>query len=316
MIKLSASRIKTLETCSFLYYVKYVLKLPDKSNKGAQLGTITHLILECLTHKRRHDLAKKMLESGNIYCHAPTRRLIYKHLERLDYGDEEARDINKYCLVALKNDFFIQGFDLGAPEKAFELITDKYHLIGFIDKYGLKDTVGKVVDYKTSKTKFTGTDAKFNVQALAYSLAAMKMWPQLKKVFINFLFLKFPNSPKQVFGYSKKEIDGFEAYLAYLTETLEDFGYEQAISNFAALDYNKKRLCGSEGVKDDGTVKWICPYQKPYQYWALYENGVLKKTYHYNEMPKVESSGSVEVKLMNYDGCAYFNKNIKLVKNY
>jgi RecB family exonuclease len=310
MIKLSASRIKTLETCSFLYYTKYVLKLPDKSNKGAELGTVTHLVLECLTFKRRRELAEDLLANDNIYKSEGISRLVDKHLNKLNYGAEEKELINKYCLVALRNDFFIQNFDLGDPEKSFELKTDKYHLIGFIDKYALKDSVAKVVDYKTSKQKFSGEDAKFNVQALAYSLAAMRLWPQVKKVFINFLFLKFPNSPKQVFSYSKKELDGFEKYLEYLTELLENFTEKDAKSNLAYFDYNKKRLCGSEGFKDTGEVKWICPYQKPYDYWVLLDkDGKQIKSYYYNEKPQTGEGQTVE--LRSYFGCPAFNKKAR-----
>lgn len=304
MIKLSASRIKTLETCSFLYYTKYVLKLPDKSNKGAELGTVTHLILECLTVKKRRQLAESLLENKNIYLNEAVSRLVDKHLRKLGYAEEEKELINKYCLVALSNDFFISNFDLGDPELSFELKTDKYHLIGFIDKYGLKDTVAKVVDYKTSKQKFSGEDVKFNVQALAYSLAAIKLWPQIKKVFINFLFLKFPNSPKQVFSYSTKELAGFEKYLEYLTELLNDFTWKDATNNLAKYDWNKKRLCGSEGFKDTGEVKWICPYQKPYKYWSLLENGAQVKSYHFDNKPEPKEGQIVE--LLEYKGCPGF----------
>ena len=47
--KLSASRIKTAQSCSWLYYCKYKLKLPDKGNDGSSLpdsfnlGSITDI---------------------------------------------------------------------------------------------------------------------------------------------------------------------------------------------------------------------------------------------------------------------------------
>ena len=48
---LSASRIKTLQTCSWQYWCKYHLKLPDKSNHGSLRGTICHAIFENLGNK-------------------------------------------------------------------------------------------------------------------------------------------------------------------------------------------------------------------------------------------------------------------------
>ena len=47
-VTLSASRIKTAQSCSWLYWFKYILKAPDKSNDGAKRGTICHLVFELL----------------------------------------------------------------------------------------------------------------------------------------------------------------------------------------------------------------------------------------------------------------------------
>ena len=49
---LSASRIKTLQQCSWKYWCNYILKLPDKSNEGASRGWICHLIFELLGNPR------------------------------------------------------------------------------------------------------------------------------------------------------------------------------------------------------------------------------------------------------------------------
>ena len=57
-IKLSASKIKTAEGCSWLYYTKYVLKLPDISNSGASRGTICHLILKIMKIENKDEGTK------------------------------------------------------------------------------------------------------------------------------------------------------------------------------------------------------------------------------------------------------------------
>ena len=51
-VRLSASRLKTLQSCTWLYYCKYILKLPDTTNSGALRGTHIHLILEILQNPR------------------------------------------------------------------------------------------------------------------------------------------------------------------------------------------------------------------------------------------------------------------------
>ena len=50
---LSASRIKTLQSCSWMYYAKYIIGIPDKGNDGSSRGTVCHLIFEVLGDPRR-----------------------------------------------------------------------------------------------------------------------------------------------------------------------------------------------------------------------------------------------------------------------
>ena len=67
-VALSASRIKTLEKCSWSYWCSYVLKLPEKSNDGASRGNVVHLVLEMLAKKNRKSYVDKILESKDIFC--------------------------------------------------------------------------------------------------------------------------------------------------------------------------------------------------------------------------------------------------------
>ena len=58
---LSASRLKTLETCSWSYWCNYHLKLPQKQNEGALRGTVCHLVFEMLVKKKKDDGNTKLL---------------------------------------------------------------------------------------------------------------------------------------------------------------------------------------------------------------------------------------------------------------
>jgi hypothetical protein len=55
---LSASRIKTLETCSWVYWLNYHAKVPQSQNDGALRGTICHTIFELLLNKRLFNKPK------------------------------------------------------------------------------------------------------------------------------------------------------------------------------------------------------------------------------------------------------------------
>ena len=81
--------------------------------------------------------------------------------------------------VGLSFDFFGKGGNPDKPEIKFVLENEdpKYKVMGFIDKViKYKDKV-KIVDYKSSKRKFSKGDLKANMQAMVYTLASKKLWP-------------------------------------------------------------------------------------------------------------------------------------------
>ena len=79
---LSASRIKTLEACSWLYWCKYKLKLPEKTNSGALRGTICHLILELLLKKRHKKHYNLIIKEGHIKASSPVDKVVKKYLKK------------------------------------------------------------------------------------------------------------------------------------------------------------------------------------------------------------------------------------------
>ena len=72
---LSASRIKTAQNCSWTYFCKYVLKLPESTNEGASKGWICHLVFELLGNSRHNKHLKQVLKSGSIYTSSALKTL-------------------------------------------------------------------------------------------------------------------------------------------------------------------------------------------------------------------------------------------------
>lgn len=307
---LSASKIKTLSTCTWLWHAQYKLKLPRTSNKGADLGTIAHLVLECLLNKRHIKHYIDIHSKKTCLKNKAVSRLIKKHLKKMFHDESEINTVDQFLQVALNTDFFLSGFELGETEYKFEIKNEKpkYHILGYIDKYGTKDGIVKITDYKTQKQRFSGKDLTFNVQAMMYILAAKKLWPTTRKAFVNFIMLRFKKNPVQTVTYSDEVIRGFETYLEYLTEYLQDFTYDKAISDMAAYDPARKMLCGgAEGFKDDGSVKWQCPFKKPFKYFALLdESGNVIKSEFKREDLKPKNGQSI--KELRYEGCPFFNR--------
>lgn len=306
MVTLSASKLKKLEFCSWSFNCDYIIKLPRTSNDGARRGTVTHLILEVLLnprHRKHYDTVSKYGLKKDPACE----RLVRKTMKKEGVAGEENFDmINDFIITGLNFDYFIEGYDLLDPELAFDIKNDRYHIIGFIDKLGIKGSIAKIVDYKTSKQKPSGEEKKFNIQGLMYQLAIATLYPQVKKSFVDFLYLKFKKKPKEVFSVSNDTLKGFEEYLAHVTEVLQDFTFEKATSNFAKNDFLKKNLCGTREsrFKDDGSPKWRCPHLMPFDYFVIVDDGKDVKSAMTKEELKPKENQKIEKR--RYKGCVAF----------
>ena len=305
---LSASRMKTMETCSWLYWCKYHLKLPDKTNDGALRRSICHLILELLLkprHKKHYDA---IMESKDIASSVPVNRTVIKFLKANDaWSDENYELCNKMIYVALNYDYFGgEGGHIDKPEEEFKIENKKpkYNIYGFIDKPVQYEDKGllKIVDYKTSKAKFKGDELETNIQAMMYSLAAKKLWPKLKRRVVQFLFLKFPRSPAQELEYTDEQLKGFEYYLERVNKIVEEFDEKAANSDYATNN-GHQWLCGP------AKSGWICPFHKPFDYYSLLDkDGKQVKSSYENDF---EPEDGQTVEKRHYEGCPAKNCQAK-----
>lgn len=316
---LSASKVDTFLDCSQRYYANYHLKLPDTPNNGSAKGSVVHDILEFFLKPRRKPLVEKILADGTCKNQKGVWKLInrYISLKPEVLQPKDAKAIDKYILVALGHDFY------GPPntvktegEKEFHLKVDtegkSYAVRGFIDKTfivkGSEDLELRVSDYKSSKKKFEGDKATDNVQSKIYQLALSKLYPEIKKRNFEFLFLQFPDDPIMAqHPMSEEDISDFEYYLTYLQSLTDEFSEANATDNLAAMNPEKDWLCGSDGLKKDGTPRWICPHRKPRDYYVLLDSGNQIVFSSDVEIPKKDG---FTVEKRHYSGCPYyFNSN-------
>lgn len=295
---LSASKIKTFKECSWKYWCKYVLKIPDTSNDGAKRGSICHLVFECLgnpRHKKRHY--KDLLENG-IKSGSSVDLLIEKWSRKLELDLDTEEDILSKNLInskldmlgdhvngnqisnrgiiysmideGLKYDFY--GDSTYAPSESFDEIdfnieTENYKIRGFIDKLFIYKKEGKILirDFKTSKQSFKGKDAEDNIQSLMYALAIRDLYPEFIKqdIKVEFVFLRLMGrvGDKVRCDVSPTELDGFEFILSQIQDDIDNFNIESAKSNFSH----------HQGMPKDGSFsgQLLCGFAK--------EKGQLKK---------------------------------------
>jgi hypothetical protein len=329
---LSASRIKTAQSCSWLYWCKYKLNLPDKSNDGAKRGSICHLIFELLGEKKRKKYYNKIIKAQDIFAVPSIKRLVMKHAVRDEVDDlENIQLIKEMTYNGLTYDFF--GGDLGKPtkeysEKDFEIVKNdgeiSYKIRGFIDKLFLykNKKFALIRDFKTSKSVFKGKDATDNLQDLMYSLAVKNLFPEYSERVSEFLFLKFDldnqssnSGLMQMKPLDDEELYGFELQLTELQKYLDNFSRKHAESNFAAYkgfpndgSFTGKLLCGfakQKGeLKIDGNPKWHCSMKFDFFYYHVKnKNGDIIASYFEEDFTEDLVPDGCTYEIKYYEGC-------------
>jgi hypothetical protein len=309
---LSASKIKVFEDCSWLYYCKYHLNLPDTSNLGAQMGSACHLIFEMLLNPRHLKNYKRIIKAKSIDGDKGCSRLIKKHLIKQSINEpKNYMLIDQMILVGLKNDFFVKGGELLGAEYEFNIKNESpnYYIKGFIDK---PYKVGREIiidDFKSSKSKFEGEDRESNIQGMMYSLAAKKIWGDIDPK-VRFIFLRFADDPMVKLNFNNDTLKGFEYYLESVQQKINSFTEEDAKKNYAFDQINVegfkgKLMCGFSKVrgekKKDGTPKWSCQYKFPFKYFVLKDkDGKTLKSSHENNFKPKEDQKVLE---LQYTGC-------------
>jgi len=299
-VRLSASKIKTLDTCSWLFYSKYFLKTPDTTNDGASRGTIVHLIFELLLkprHKEKYFNKLKKSPTAILRC-KPLNKLLTKHAKKLNVNDKENLAlIYQMLYVGFNHNFYCKGSQKLKEEEHFEIEGDNFIINGFIDKKAFYKNKIDIWDYKSSKSKFNKEEIEANYQALMYSLATFKRDGVIPNV--KFLFLRFPDSPEQAAPkLTQDELEGFEMFLTELADLLSDYDEDKALENMAKNGTKYRWLCGS-----DRPGKWICPVRKPFDFYALIDKDSQKilKAAHTKE--ELEASEGQEIIKKGYGGC-------------
>jgi hypothetical protein len=299
---LSASRIKTLETCSWVYWNNYHTKVPQSQNDGALRGTICHTIFELLLNKRHLKNYKRIIKKNSIDGDEGVAKLVKKLSVKVKLDESNYKLLNDMILVGLKNDFFGEGGEIVKPEYDFDITNEepKYHIKGFIDKPIKIKKEMHIIDYKSSKYKFRGDDLEANIQAMMYSLASKKLWPKLKPI-VKFLFLRFPKQPIQELIFTDEQIKGFEHYLEHINDYINKFDEESAKANFAIDSQKNKWMCQVGG--------WKCPYKDPYKYYVkLNDKGEVVETSLENNFKDIKG---FKVETRNYEGCPKFQSSSK-----
>lgn len=322
---LSASKIKTLNSCTWQYYASYELGVPQKSNSGANRGTIVHNLFELISKNKHQHYIKKIWSTGSPEKVPQIKRFLIREFSKQKTSlAEEVKPVKvKYgkknnwetvcdmIVTTIKLEFLNPDAEIIDSEYEFNIVNDspKYAVRGFIDRVEIenKDAI-KILDYKSSSKKFSGEEAETNIQAMIYSLVARKIWKNYKRYKASFFFMRFPDDPYQHSEFSEEELNGLEHYLEYISETLESFDSKKARSSMAAFDKSKSWLCGRGS--------WVCPYRDPVTFYKIFEKNHIEKKHISSHLRLEEAQQKIEkqnkenlwdIEIAEYKGCPAFH---------
>ena len=330
---LSASRIKTLQMCSWQYWCKYHLKLPDKANEGSLRGTICHAVFENLGNPKHKKHYTRIIKTQNAFSSPPVKRMIEAYAKKHNIDDFENMDlINQMTVEGLNYDFF--GDKDGKPtksisEKDFDISVNEegknYRILGFIDKLFLfkRKKIALIRDFKTSKQIFSGKEYTDNMQNLMYCLAVKHLYPEFLKRKMEFLFVKFDCNNDgccEMEPLPDDELEGFEYFLTEVQQIINNFNEVSASKNLA---YDKGYLGRDDGfagrvvcgraeyagqLKKDGTPMWHCPFKFPREFYALVDkDGIRVASADLKKDLKDKESKDLRIEKVKYEGCPAFS---------
>lgn len=309
--RLSASKIKTLSSCSWIFYKTYFTDFPQSSNSGSSRGSTVHYVLECLLREKRKPDSKFILEKRDVFAHPGVARLIKIHAKKLGVDDtENLKMINDFILVALENDFYCEGALSVMPEQGFDIEGPNYTITGFRDVTAIYKDKIVVRDFKCSRAKLNSEELNFNLQNIIYCMSMREQYPDMPVELI-FQFLKFKRAPNQIPPpVTDDQIAGFKQYLEHIADYIKDFDKKKAVANLAKGDIKRSWMCGKIGEKDTGEVKWLCPHRLPRTYFVVKDkNGKTVKSAFSKKDLDISGKEGYSIEVKTSEGCPAFRKD-------
>lgn len=323
MVRLSYSKISTLDTCTLQYYYSYVIGLPQKPNNGSSAGNCLHLVVECLGNPRHKHYIKKIIKKNSIKSFPSIVKLVEKEARRNDLNLKEMAaplkpprvkeveenifdTIDSMIVFCLNYNENLDDEKIIETEWEFDIKTENFWIKGFSDQMSERISDPEVLvyrDWKGSRETFSKKKLEFSIQALMYFVAARysDKYKKYKKREFDFVFPRFAargKAQQTVPNVSEEVLDGFEEYLIYLTRFLADFTTEKALSNTQA---GLTRARGG-GLCYSNKTGWRCPYYEAMDYWELInsEGKAVKSVLEGKPRPEKENHTWVK---KNHDGC-------------
>ena len=251
--RLSFTALSTFEQCSYRYYARYVVGMPERRPVGTgdgglratEIGDAAHRLLEQV------DLAAPAVpELEQVRVWYPT--VTEEELERI------GAFVTAYCESELARR--VAALAGARKERHFTFEHDGVLLHGFVDVMHLDGPRALVVDYKTNLIGDSSpeeiVEADYNLQRLVYALACFRAGAEQVEVVYHFL----ERSDAVVStSFSREQVTALEAELSAGISRIHAGVFRPTPSDFAcsgcpALDLVCAGVSGSHRVPDTASL--------------------------------------------------------------
>jgi RecB family exonuclease len=213
--RLSASKLQTYLQCPQKYYAVYELGIPEKIWPSTAIGLATHKILELLTTTRRIPDIAGICAGYRI-------------------GDKDVALIKSFVRNTVSNGYFEGHRNILGCETKFKIKIGSSDISGIMDRVDRTGDVVKVIDIKTGKAPYTAEELKESCQKKIYSIAAYRMYPDIREVEMVFWFVR--QQVKQPLKICPGDAERFEHEITVLAETIKnDIDHKPSLNKYCNI---------------------------------------------------------------------------------
>jgi hypothetical protein len=302
-VRLSASRIETFQTCSALYYAKYLLRLPDPVGEAARRGSVAHDTLELLLNPRHKQVYTAAVLHNTCKEVPALWRVVQRFARKYRVEDDKSLDmIDGFIMAALKNEFFgPKGTYKALPEQKFDVVVERedgrsWRATGFLDQlFFVEDETGRWLDIKDFKTGqvFKKDKLEYSIQALMYLCVSRYLYPEFARRRFRFQFVK-GRMTWQLFYATEDQLNGFEWILTDVQRAMDAFTEKNALDSTRKAAGESCWLYGQE-----------CRAKQPRDYFALVDQDGTILAGADTEAELTAKEGQT-IEKRHYSGCPAF----------
>lgn len=189
LIKLSYSKISTINQCLYKYFLKYIKKEREIVSPAAKGGKILHDVVAKFWENKKNwiitNVEEKTFQLQELMINELNKRKNYH------FSEDELNNISKNFIIHFFN-ILADLQKIVGIEKKFSFRINNYQVVGIMDfVYLNKENNLHIIDYKTGNFIPNFTNIENKLQLGIYNIAANFTFKNFKNCYCSLYFLKY-----------------------------------------------------------------------------------------------------------------------------